>query len=104
MNRKSLMMLALLAVAPIASQAAAVEMDDAALSNVQGQAFSYGWNLNPALGFGFSNSPTSYGYGYTVGVVPTTTYTAVNNLNPARNIAYTNSFSLGHSSSFVRNK
>ena len=104
MKSKSLMMLALLAAAPVASQAAMVEMDNAALSNVEGQAFSYGWNLNPALGFGFSNSPTQYGYGYTVGVTPTVTYTAVNNLDPTRNVAYSTSFAFGKTSSFVRNK
>ena len=104
MKSKSLMMLALLAAAPVASQAAMVEMDNAALSNVEGQAFSYGWNLNPSLGFGFSNSPTTYGYGYTVGVTPTVSYTAVNDLNPARNVAYSTSFAFGKTSSFVRNK
>ena len=57
MKSKSLMLLALLAAAPVASQAAVVEMNDAELSAVEGQAFSFGWNLNPALGFGFSNSP-----------------------------------------------
>jgi hypothetical protein len=102
--KTKLMMLALLAAAPVASQAAMVEMDDASLSNVQGQAYSFGWNLNPALSFGFSNSPTAYTYGYTVGVVPTTTYTAVNDLNPARNISYTESFAFVASKSFVRNK
>lgn len=104
MNVKSAMMLGLLAAAPVASQAAMVEMDNAALSAVEGQAFSFGWDLNPALGFGFSNSPTAYGYGYAVGVTPTTTYTAVNNLNPARNISYVSTYSLGVSKSFVRNK
>lgn len=104
MKSKSLMLLALLAAAPVASQAAVVEMNDAELSAVEGQAFSFGWNLNPALGFGFSNSPTSYGYGYTVGVVPTVDYTAVNDLYPTRNISYTSSFSFGKSTSFTRNK
>ncbi len=103
MKSKSLMMLALLA-APMASQAAMVEMDDAELSTVEGQAFSYAWNLNPALGFGFSNSPTTYGYGYTVGVTPTVSYTAVNDLNPARNVSYGTSFAFGKSTTFVRNK
>ena len=102
--KTKLMMLGLLAAAPMASQAAMVEMDDAALSNVEGQAFSYGWNLNPALGFGFSNSPDQYGYGYTVGVTPTVTYTAVNDLNPARNVSYGTSFAFGKQSFFVRNK
>ena len=104
MNVKSLMMLGLLAATPVASQAAMVEMDAAALSTVEGQAFSFGWNLNPALGFGFSNSPTAYSYGYTVGVTPTTTFTAENNPNPARNISYVSAYSLGVSKSFVRNK
>ena len=80
------------------------EMNVTALSDVQGQAFSFGWDLNPAMGFGFSNSPTSYGFGYAVGVAPTTTYTAVNNLNPARNVSYTGGFSIGAGNSFVRNK
>ena len=102
--KTKLMMLGLLAAAPMASQAAMVEMDDAALSNVEGQAFSYGWNLNPSLGFGFSNSPTQYAYGYTVGVTPTVTYTAVNDLNPARNVSYGTSFAFGKQSFFVRNK
>ncbi len=102
--KTKLMMLGLLAAAPMASQAAMVEMDDAALSNVEGQAFSYGFNLNPALSFGISNSPTSYGYGYTVGVAPTVSYTAVNDLNPARNVSYGSSFTLAHSTLFVRNK
>jgi hypothetical protein len=104
MKSKSLMMLALLAAAPVASQAAVVEMNDAELSAVEGQAFSYAWNLNPALGFGFSNSPTTYGYGYTVGVTPTVSYTAVNDLNPARNVSYGTSFAFGKSTTFVRNK
>jgi len=102
--KTKLMLLGLLAAAPMVSQAAMVEMDDAALSSVEGQAFSYGWNLNPALGFGFSNSPTTYGYCYTVGVTPTVSYTAVNDLNPARNVSYGTSFAFGKSSSFVRNK
>lgn len=102
--KTKLMMLGLLAAAPMASQAAMVEMDDAALSNVEGQAFSYGWNLNPSLGFGFSNSPTAYAYGYTVGVTPTVVYTAQNDLNPARNVSYGTSFAFGKSTTFVRNK
>lgn len=57
MNRKSLMMLGLLAAAPMASQAAMVEMDDAALSEVQGQAFTFGWALNPALGAASATAP-----------------------------------------------
>lgn len=104
MNRKSLMMLGLLAAAPMASQAAMVEMDDAALSEVQGQAFTFGWALNPALGVGFSNSPTAYSFGYTVGVAPTTTYTAVNDLYPTRNVFYTGGFNIGAGNTFVRNK
>lgn len=104
MKSKSLMMLALLAAAPVASQAAVVEMNDAELSAVEGQAFSFGWNLNPALGFGFSNSPTTYGYGYTVGVMPTVEYEAENDLNPARNMSYNSSFSFGKTASFTRNK
>jgi len=104
MNVKSAMMLGLLAAAPVASQAAMVEMDDAALSAVEGQAFAYSWNLNPALGVGFSNSPTAYGYGYTVGVNPSVSYTAVNDLNPARNVAYSTSFAFGKTTTFVRNK
>lgn len=104
MKSKSLMMLALLAAAPVASQAAMVEMDDAALSKVEGQTFTFGFNLNPAMGFGFSNSPTQYGYGYTAGVEPTVTYDAVNDLNPARNVSYTKGFTFGGYSSFVRNK
>ena len=104
MNSKSLMMLGLLAAAPMASQAAMVEMDDAALSAVEGQAFTFGWDLNPAMGFGFSNSPTSYSYGYEVGISPTTTYDAVNDLNPARSIHYTGGFTIGAGNTFVRNK
>lgn len=38
MNRNYLMMFGLLAAAPVASQAAMVEIDDAALSEVHGQA------------------------------------------------------------------
>lgn len=104
MKSKSLMMLALLAAAPVASQAAVVEMNNAELSAVEGQAFSFGWNLNPALGFGFNNSAAAYGYGYTVGVEPTVVYTAENDLDPTRNVSYSKSFAFGKSASFVRNK
>lgn len=104
MKSKSLMMLALLAAAPVASQAAMVEMDSAALSNVEGQGFSYGWNLNPTLGFGFNHSAAAYGYGYAVGVEPTVVYTAENDLDPTRNVSYSKSFAFGKSASFVRNK
>lgn len=104
MKSKSLIMLAMLAAAPVASQAAMVEMDQDALSNVEGQGFSFGWNLNPALGFGFSNSAAAYGYGYTVGVEPTVVYTAENDLDPTRNVSYTKSFAFGKTASFVRNK
>lgn len=104
MNVKSLMMLGLLTAVPVASQAAMSNMNDAALSNVAGQAFTFGWALNPSMGFGFSNSPTAYSFGYTVGVAPTTTYTAVSDLYPTRTVSYTGGFNIGAGNTFVRNK
>jgi hypothetical protein len=54
MKLKSLSLLGLLAVVPMASQAAMTEMNETELSGVSGQGFSYM--------FSFSNSSTVVGY------------------------------------------
>jgi hypothetical protein len=104
MKSKSLMMLALLAAAPVASQAAMVEMDDAALSNVEGQGFSYGFNLNPALGFNFSNTATQIAVGGIVQVVPTVSASHVVDGDPTRNWSFGASAPLGKTFGYTRNK
>ena len=62
MNRKSLMMLGLLAAAPMASQAAMVEMDNAALSDVHGQGrfLQFAGNLSTGLANINTTAATAY--------------------------------------------
>ncbi|MGB5233710.1 MAG: hypothetical protein WBN85_00825 [Candidatus Macondimonas sp.] len=104
MKSKSLMMLALLAAAPVASQAAMVEMDDAALSSVEGQGFSFGFALNPVLGFSFDNTATAISMGGAAGVVPTGSASHVVDGDPTRNWSFGFSAPLTKSFSYTRNK
>ncbi|MES1993037.1 MAG: hypothetical protein V4457_05410 [Pseudomonadota bacterium] len=63
MKLKSLSLLGLLAAAPMASQAAMVEMNETELSDTNGQGFTYNYN------FSVTNTSTVAGYG-----VDTTVY------------------------------
>ena len=102
--KTKLMMLGLLAAAPMASQAAMVEMDDAALSSVEGQAFSYSFNLNPVLSASFDNQPTYISMGATVGVTPAVSVYHEVDGDPTRNRTFTASAPMVRSFGYFRNK
>ena len=98
------MMLGLLAAAPVASQAAMVEMDDAALSEVQGQASSFSFSLNPVLGFRFDNTATSIYTSASVGVTPVVNASHTVDGDPSRNWSFGASAPVGKTFSYTRNK
>jgi len=97
-------MFGLLAASPTASHAAMVQMDDAALSEVNGEAISFGFNLKPQVNLAFSNSPSAVTLSSYVGIDPSVEFHWHSNRLQNRSISYDIAVPIGRSRSLTFHK